>query len=130
MIFPSCELLVQLPVHTLPSMSLLVLSRDSYRLRHQLVCRASLFGCSNHNDDDYDITFFQGNPKYEGQVYKALIALLKCVSPKAQQMAAQTLRIVQVGVVIPNTCLQTKQIASRQKLPSVLNCFLCPSVYL
>ena len=41
---------------------------------------------------------FQGNPKYEGQVYKALIALLKCVSPKAQQMAAQTLRIVQVGV--------------------------------
>ena len=42
--------------------------------------------------------FFQGNPKYEGQVYKALIALLKCVSPKAQQMAAQTLRIVQVGV--------------------------------
>ena len=41
---------------------------------------------------------FQGNPKYVGQVYKALIALLKCVSPKAQQMAAQTLRIVQVGV--------------------------------
>ena len=39
----------------------------------------------------------QGNPKYEGQVYKALIALLKCVSPKAQQMAAQTLRIVQVS---------------------------------
>ena len=40
---------------------------------------------------------FQGNPKYEGQVYKALIALLKCMSPKAQQMAAQTLRIVQVS---------------------------------
>lgn len=39
----------------------------------------------------------QGNPKYEGQVYKALIALLKCVSPKAQQMAAQTLRIVQAS---------------------------------
>ena len=47
---------------------------------------------------------FQGNPKYEGQVYKALIALLKCVSPKAQQMAAQTLRIVQVGVVISDSC--------------------------
>lgn len=44
-----------------------------------------------------------GNPKYEGQVYKALIALLKCVSPKAQQMAAQTLRIVQpiVGTANP-----------------------------
>ena len=40
----------------------------------------------------------QGNPKYEVQVYKALIALLKCVSPKAQQMAAQTLRIVQVSL--------------------------------
>ena len=41
----------------------------------------------------------QGNPKYEGQVYKALIALLKCVSPKAQQMAAQTLRVVQVSLL-------------------------------
>ena len=41
--------------------------------------------------------FFRETQKYEGQVYKALIALLKCVSPKAQQMAAQTLRIVQVG---------------------------------
>ena len=38
----------------------------------------------------------QGNPKFEVQVYKGLIALLPCSSPKAQQMAAQTLRIVQV----------------------------------
>ena len=38
----------------------------------------------------------QGNPKFEMQVYKGLIALLPCSSPKAQQMAAQTLRIVQV----------------------------------
>ena len=36
-----------------------------------------------------------GNPKFEGQVYKALIALLRAASPKAQQMAAETLRIVQ-----------------------------------
>jgi len=35
------------------------------------------------------------------------------VSPKAQQMAAQTLRIVQVGVVIPDTC-PNKQMAARQ----------------
>ena len=38
----------------------------------------------------------QGNPKFEVQVYKGLIALLPCSSPKAQQMAAQSLRIVQV----------------------------------
>ena len=66
-----------------------------------LIWGASPLMCSNHSND-YNIIitlhFFQGNPKYEGQVYKALIALLKCVSPKAQQMAAQTLRIVQVGV--------------------------------
>ena len=38
----------------------------------------------------------QGNPKFEVQVYKGLIALLPCRSPKAQQMAAQTLRVFQV----------------------------------
>lgn len=37
----------------------------------------------------------QGNPKFQGQVYKGLIALLPCSSPKAQQMAAHALRIVQ-----------------------------------
>ncbi|CAD5126045.1 DgyrCDS14218 [Dimorphilus gyrociliatus] len=37
----------------------------------------------------------RGNPKFENQVYKGLIALLPCSSPKAQQMAAHTLRIVQ-----------------------------------
>ncbi|KAL4237129.1 hypothetical protein ACF0H5_005510 [Mactra antiquata] len=37
----------------------------------------------------------QGNPKFEVQVYKGLIALLPCSSPKAQQMAAQSLRTVQ-----------------------------------
>ncbi|XP_069050138.1 armadillo-like helical domain containing protein 1 isoform X2 [Lepisosteus oculatus] len=37
----------------------------------------------------------QGNPKYQKQVYKGLIALLPCTSPKAQQLALQTVRIVQ-----------------------------------
>ncbi|CAN2391496.1 hypothetical protein PRIEUP_LOCUS1536, partial [Pristimantis euphronides] len=36
-----------------------------------------------------------GNPKYQTQVYKGLIALLPCASPKAQHLALQTLRIVQ-----------------------------------
>lgn len=39
----------------------------------------------------------QGNPKFQMQVYKGLIALLPCNSPKAQQMAAHALRIVQVS---------------------------------
>ena len=38
----------------------------------------------------------KGNPKYQNQVYRGLIALLPCTSPKAQELAAQTLRIVQV----------------------------------
>ncbi|XP_075688680.1 armadillo-like helical domain containing protein 1 [Rhinoderma darwinii] len=36
-----------------------------------------------------------GNPKYQTQVYKGVIALLPCASPKAQHLALQTLRIVQ-----------------------------------
>ncbi|XP_069498434.1 armadillo-like helical domain containing protein 1 isoform X2 [Ambystoma mexicanum] len=39
-----------------------------------------------------------GNAKYQSQVYKGLIALLPCSSPKAQQLALKTLRIVQVLV--------------------------------
>ena len=42
----------------------------------------------------------QGNPKFEVQVYKGLIALLPCSSPKAQQMSAQSLRVVQVWHVL------------------------------
>ncbi|XP_018429242.1 PREDICTED: uncharacterized protein C1orf228 homolog [Nanorana parkeri] len=38
-----------------------------------------------------------GNPKYQTQVYKGLIALLACESPKAQHLTLQTLRIVQVS---------------------------------
>ncbi|KAH9499932.1 Armadillo-like helical domain containing protein 1 [Bulinus truncatus] len=37
----------------------------------------------------------QGNPKFQNQVYKAFIALLPCSSPKAQQMACNSLRVVQ-----------------------------------
>ena len=47
----------------------------------------------------------QGNPKYEMQVYKGLIALLPSSSPKAQQMALQNLRIVQSIVKAANPSL-------------------------
>ncbi|XP_071847248.1 armadillo-like helical domain containing protein 1 [Apostichopus japonicus] len=48
-------------------------------------------------------TLAQGNPKFQVQVYKGLIALLPCSSPKAQQMASQTLRMVQKTVGHANT---------------------------
>lgn len=38
-----------------------------------------------------------GNPKYQNQVYKGLIALLPCCSPKTQQLVLHTLRIAQVS---------------------------------
>lgn len=37
-----------------------------------------------------------GNPSYQQQVYKGLIALLACSCPKAQQLVLQALRSVQV----------------------------------
>uniref|UniRef100_W5KCR4 Armadillo like helical domain containing 1 n=1 Tax=Astyanax mexicanus TaxID=7994 RepID=W5KCR4_ASTMX len=37
----------------------------------------------------------QGNPSFQQQVYKGLIALLACSCPKAQQLVLQTLRTVQ-----------------------------------
>ncbi|XP_005370132.1 armadillo-like helical domain containing protein 1 [Microtus ochrogaster] len=45
-----------------------------------------------------------GNPKYQNQVYKGLIALLPCGSPKAQQLAMQTLRTAQaiIGATHPS----------------------------
>ena len=42
-------------------------------------------------------SLIHGNPKYQNQVYKGLIALLPCASPKAQQLALQTLRTAQVS---------------------------------
>ena len=37
-----------------------------------------------------------GNPKYHSQVYKGLIALMTCTSPKAQHLVLHTLHTVQV----------------------------------
>ena len=41
-------------------------------------------------------TLAKGNPKFQAQVYKGLIAILPCSSPKAQELASQTLRVIQV----------------------------------
>ena len=42
-------------------------------------------------------SLLHGNPKYQNQVYKGLIALLPSTSPKAQQLSLQTLRTAQVS---------------------------------
>ncbi|XP_041063583.1 armadillo-like helical domain containing protein 1 isoform X2 [Carcharodon carcharias] len=47
----------------------------------------------------------QGNPKYQQQVYKGLIALLPCTSPKVQQLALQTLRTLQTLVKTVHPCI-------------------------
>uniref|UniRef100_UPI00398EE81B armadillo-like helical domain containing protein 1 isoform X2 n=1 Tax=Pristiophorus japonicus TaxID=55135 RepID=UPI00398EE81B len=47
----------------------------------------------------------QGNPKYQLQVYKGLIALLPCTSPKVQQLALHTLRTLQAVVKIVHLCI-------------------------
>ena len=41
-------------------------------------------------------TLADGNPRFQTQVYRGLIALLPCDSAKAQHVAAQSLRVVQV----------------------------------
>ncbi|EDO48169.1 predicted protein [Nematostella vectensis] len=77
---------------------------ESFGIRAVAECLAK---SNSEETQDYARNLLQqlanGNPKYEAQVYKALIALLKSASPKAQQMAAQTLRIVQpvVGTANP-----------------------------
>lgn len=38
----------------------------------------------------------EGNPRFRDQVYKGLIAVLPCDSAKAQQLALQSIRILQV----------------------------------
>ncbi|CAI9152299.1 unnamed protein product [Rangifer tarandus platyrhynchus] len=49
-------------------------------------------------------SLIHGNPKYQNQVYKGLITLLPCASPKAQQLALQTLRTAQsiIGTTHPS----------------------------
>lgn len=44
----------------------------------------------------------EGNPRFSDQVYKGLIGVLPCNSPKAQQLALQSIRILQVYYNISN----------------------------
>lgn len=58
-----------------------------------------------------------GNPKYQNQVYKGLIALLPCTSPHAQQLSLQTLRVVQVSGVERGTEFSPKAGVTRTLVP-------------
>nr|CDS19404.1 Armadillo type fold [Echinococcus granulosus] len=47
----------------------------------------------------------EGNPRFRDQVYKGLIAVLPCDSAKAQQLALQSIRILQIGNPVANRAL-------------------------
>lgn len=77
---------------------------ESYGIRAIVECLAKS-KCEETQEYCQEIllSLSQGNPKFEQQLYKALIALLPCTSPKAQQIAVSSLRIVQpvVKIAIP-----------------------------
>ena len=47
----------------------------------------------------------QGNPCYQSQVYKALMALLSSASCVAQRMAAHTLRLIQPSMGVASASI-------------------------
>ncbi|XP_073401046.1 armadillo-like helical domain containing protein 1 [Dendrobates tinctorius] len=57
-----------------------------------------------------------GNPKYQSQVYKGLIALLPCASPKVQHLSLQTLRIVQDIVQTPHPAIVDPLLGALQSM--------------
>ncbi|KAG7235706.1 hypothetical protein INR49_002336 [Caranx melampygus] len=65
-----------------------------------------------------------GNPKYQNQIYRSLIALMACTSPKAQQLVLHTLRTVQDEAI--NLILDLKSYDVRPMLLSGLVALLKP----
>ncbi|GFO29297.1 hypothetical protein PoB_005580200 [Plakobranchus ocellatus] len=69
---------------------------ESYGIRAVAECLAKSKGEETQDAcKNLLLMLAQGNPKFQNQVYKGLIALLPCSSPKAQQMACNALRVVQ-----------------------------------
>ncbi|NXI97740.1 ARMD1 protein, partial [Psophia crepitans] len=89
------------------SVKLLQLVADTGRKYKELICEsygvqflAEFLATSNSAEAQEDAQVLlaslgHGNPKYQNQVYKGLIAVLPCASPRAQQLALQTLRAMQ-----------------------------------
>ncbi|XP_065529587.1 armadillo-like helical domain containing protein 1 isoform X2 [Lathamus discolor] len=89
------------------SVKLLQLIADAGRKYKELICEsygvqslAKFLATSNSAEAQEDTQILldslgHSNPKYQNQVYKGLIAVLPCASPRAQQLALQTLRVMQ-----------------------------------
>ncbi|XP_050757068.1 armadillo-like helical domain containing protein 1 [Gymnogyps californianus] len=89
------------------SVKLLQLVADAGRKYKELICEsygvrslAEFLATSNSAEAQEEVQVLldslgRGNPKYHNQVYKGLIAVLPCTSPRAQQLALQTLRVMQ-----------------------------------
>ncbi|NXO49044.1 ARMD1 protein, partial [Aramus guarauna] len=89
------------------SVKLLQLVADAGRKYKELICEsygvqslAEFLATSNSAEAQEDVQVLlaslgRSNPKYQNQVYKGLIAVLSCASPRAQQLALQTLGAMQ-----------------------------------
>ncbi|NXW20723.1 ARMD1 protein, partial [Circaetus pectoralis] len=89
------------------SVKLLQLVADAGRKYKELICESygvrsltEFLATSNSAEAQEDVQVLldslgRSNPKYQNQVYKGLIAVLLCASPRAQQLALQTLRGMQ-----------------------------------
>ncbi|XP_033082574.1 armadillo-like helical domain containing protein 1 isoform X2 [Trachypithecus francoisi] len=98
------------------SVKLLQVIANSGRMYKELICEsygvrsiAEFLAKSKSEETQEEVqvlldSLVHGNPKYQNQVYKGLIALLPCESPKAQQLSLQTLRTAQsiVGTTHPS----------------------------
>ncbi|XP_075411482.1 armadillo-like helical domain containing protein 1 [Tenrec ecaudatus] len=98
------------------SIKLLQLIANSGRKYKELICEsygvrsiAEYLAKSKSEETQEEVqvlldALVHGNPKYQNQVYKGLIALLPCTSPKAQQLSLQTLRTAQsiIGATHPS----------------------------
>ncbi|KAM6305548.1 armadillo-like helical domain containing protein 1 [Aegotheles albertisi] len=97
------------------AVKLLQLIAGTGRMYKELICEsygvqslAEFLATSNSAEAQEDVQVLldslgRGNPKYQNQVYKGLVAVLPCASPRAQQLALQTLRVMQdvVGEASP-----------------------------
>ncbi|KFU99331.1 Uncharacterized protein C1orf228, partial [Tauraco erythrolophus] len=89
------------------SVKLLQLVADAGRKYKELICEsygvqslAEFLATSNSAEAQEDAQVLldslgRDNPKYQNQVYKGLVAVLPCASPRAQQLALHTLRVMQ-----------------------------------
>ncbi|NXT57648.1 ARMD1 protein, partial [Pluvianellus socialis] len=89
------------------SVKLLQLVANAGRKYKELICEsygvrslAEFLATSTSAEAQEDVQVLldslgRGNPKYQNQVYKGLVAVLPCASPRAQQLALQTLLALQ-----------------------------------